>query len=150
MTTSASEDASAFGITYTENATNFLQLNDNITQVESKNESTNRELIQCYYSFGDALSKRLYYYKSLKHGELASQALVNEEVREQIGEKISNDTLRKRTEKARKIYALFNSIFNDRGKEMIKQVKTFSASSISKLSWEDIEYVITKIIHSNQ
>ncbi|RHZ81178.1 hypothetical protein Glove_123g69 [Diversispora epigaea] len=104
----------------------------------------------CYYSFGDALSKCLYYYKSLKHGELASQALVNEEVREQIGEKISNDTFRKRTEKARKIYALFNSIFNDKGKKMIKQVKTFSASSISKLSWEDIEYVITKIIRFNQ
>ncbi|CAG8771721.1 26804_t:CDS:2 [Gigaspora margarita] len=149
LTTDVSE-ISKVNITYNENATNFLQLNDNITHVESKTESTNQELIRCYYSFGDALSKRLNYYKNLKHGDLASQALVNEEVREQIGEKISNDTLRKRTEKARKIYALFNSIFKDRGKEMIVRIKTFSASSISKLSWEEIEYVIARIIRSNQ
>jgi len=32
------------------------------------------------------------------------------------------------------IYALFNSIFNDREKEMIARIKTFSASSISKLN----------------
>ncbi|CAG8825239.1 5544_t:CDS:2, partial [Gigaspora margarita] len=44
------------------------------------------------YSFGDSLSMHINYYKNLKHGDLASQALVNEEVREQIGEKISNDT----------------------------------------------------------
>jgi len=48
------------------------------------------------------------------------------------------------------IYALFNGIFNDREKEMIARIKTFSASSISKLSLEDIEYVIAKIIRSNQ
>ena len=76
MTTDVSE-ISKVNITYNENATNFLQLN----------ESTNRELIRCHYSFRYALSQRLNYYKSLKHGDLASQALVNEEVREQIGEK---------------------------------------------------------------
>ncbi|CAG8557555.1 10024_t:CDS:2 [Cetraspora pellucida] len=134
----------------TTDASEISKLNDNITHVESKNESTNQELIQCYYSFGDSLSMRINYYKNLKHGDLTSQALVNEEVREQIGEKISNDTLRKRTEKAWKIYALFNSIFKDRGKEMIVCIKTFSASSISKLSWEEIEYVIARVIRSNQ
>ncbi|CAG8582033.1 16711_t:CDS:1, partial [Cetraspora pellucida] len=149
LTIDASE-ISKVNVTYNKNATNFLQLNDNITHVESKNESTNQELIQCYYSFGNSLSMRINYYKNLKHGDLASQALVNEEVREQIGEKISNDTLRKRTEKVRKIYALFNSIFKDRGKEMIVRIKTFSASSISKLSWEEIEYIIARIIRSNQ
>ncbi|RHZ78176.1 hypothetical protein Glove_166g273 [Diversispora epigaea] len=85
LTTSASEDASASSITYT-------------------------ETLRIFYSSMIILPK------NLKRGELASQVLVNEEVREQIGEKISNDTLRKRTEKARKIYALFNSVFNDRGK----------------------------------
>ena len=109
MTTDASE-ISKVNVTYNKNATNFLQLNDNITHVESKNESTNQELIQCYYSFGDSLSMRINYYKNLKHGDLASQALVNEEVREQIGEKISNDTLCKRTKKAQK-YMLFLIVF---------------------------------------
>ncbi|CAG8680431.1 1636_t:CDS:1, partial [Scutellospora calospora] len=42
------------------------------------------------------------------------------------------------TGKARKIYALFNRIFIDRGKEMLVRIKIFSASSISKLSWEEI------------
>ncbi|CAG8698870.1 2275_t:CDS:1, partial [Cetraspora pellucida] len=148
LTTDASE-ISKVNITYNETATNFLQFNDNITYMESKNESTNQELIQYYYFFGDGLSKRLNYYKNLKYRDLASQALVNEEVQEQIGKKISNDTLSKRTEKAQKIYALFNSLFKDREKEMIVRIKTFSASSISKLSWEEIEYVIARIIRSN-
>ncbi|CAG8487625.1 1751_t:CDS:2, partial [Scutellospora calospora] len=149
LTTDVSE-ISKVNVTYNKNAINFLQLNDNITYVESKNESTNQELIQCYYSFGNSLSMHINYYKNLKHGDLASQALVNEEVREQIGEKISNDTLHKRTEKVRKIYALFNSIFKDREKEMIVRIKTFSTSSISKLSWEEIEYIIARVIRSNQ
>ncbi|CAG8614957.1 911_t:CDS:2 [Ambispora gerdemannii] len=85
---------------YNENATDLLQFNDNITYAESRNESINQEVIQCYYSFGNCLLQRLNYYKSSKHGNQASQAVVNEEVREQIGGKISNDTLHKRTEKA--------------------------------------------------
>jgi len=62
------------------------------------------------------------YYKSLDHSDLESKTLVrrralcfaDEEVRKQIGDKISNDTLRKRTEKARKIFALFNSGFKEK------------------------------------
>ncbi|CAG8657007.1 4053_t:CDS:1 [Paraglomus occultum] len=133
---------------YSKNTTDFLRLNDNITHAESRNESTNREVIRCYYCFGDILLQRLNYYKGLDHSDLASKTLVNEEVRKQIGDKISNDTLRKRTEKARKIFALLNNGFKDKGENMIIRIRTFTASSISKLSWEEIEYVSAEIIRS--
>src|SRR5690348_8249006 len=42
LTTDASE-ISKVNVTYNKNATNFLQLNDNIIHVESKNKSTNQE-----------------------------------------------------------------------------------------------------------
>ena len=104
--------------------TDFLQLNNNITHAETRNESTNQEVIRCYYCFGYILSQCLNYYKSLDHSDLTSKTLVNEEVRKQIGDKISNDTLRKRTEKARKIFALLNNIFKDKGENMIIRIRT--------------------------
>ena len=64
--------------------TDFLQLNNNITHAETRNESTNQEVIRCYYCFGYILSQCLNYYKSLDHSDLTSKTLVNEEVRKQI------------------------------------------------------------------
>ena len=55
----------------------------------------------------DILSQRLNYYKSLDHSDLASKTLVNdEEVRKQIDDKISYDTLRKELKRQER-YLLF-------------------------------------------
>ena len=100
-----------------------------ITHAESKNDTTNREVISRYFAFGKALKERR---KELKktHNSSASNALLNLELRTQIPNKITKEALRKKTEKARKLYKLFDAV----GEEKISQVKTFSATSISRLS----------------
>ena len=45
-------------------------------------------------------------------------------------------------EMSQKIYELFSNI----GEEKISRVKSFSASIISKLSWEKIDYIIEKFL----
>ena len=59
-----------------------------------------------------------------------------------------DEALRKRTERARKVYGLFSSIDvdADKGRAMIGRVKTFSLSTIMGLSWDDIKYVIVKML----
>jgi len=64
-------------------------------------------------------------------------ALVNDEIRKQLPDNITNNSLKKRKERAGKIYDLFVSI----GEEKIRGIRSFSASSISNLSQENIDYV---------
>nr|CAG8459618.1 56_t:CDS:2 [Entrophospora candida] len=106
---------------------------------------TNREVIECYFNFGVVLKKQLDHYKNLNHGECVCLALVNDELRKQLPSDITNDALKKRKERARKIYDLFSSI----GKEKIRAVKMFSASIISNLSQDNIDYVIVEILKIN-
>jgi len=61
---------------------------------------------------------------------------ITSKVRDQLSQEISEDMLRKNTEKARKFYKLFNSIGADDNvaiEQLIQQVSS-SASAISKLS----------------
>jgi hypothetical protein len=91
------------------------------------------------------LTKRYDHYRSLNHGDLASQSLVADGVKTQLPNNVSEEALRKR---ARKVYDLFSSIneIANRGRDMIGRVKTFSLSSITGLSMGDIKYVIAKVL----
>ena len=88
------------------------------------------------------MKKRFDHYKNLKHGDRACLALVNDEIRKQLPDNITNDALKKRKERAGKIYGLFVSI----GKEKIRGIRSFSASTISNLSQENIDYVIVEVL----
>ncbi|RHZ86723.1 hypothetical protein Glove_46g13 [Diversispora epigaea] len=125
-----------------ENNANFLFHYNKITYAESKNEIANREVIECYFNFGEAMRKRFEHYRNLNHGERACLALINEEIRKQIPDDITNDAMKKRKEKAGKIYDLFDSI----SKVKIRSIKSFSVSSISNLSQDNINYVIAEIL----
>ena len=88
-----------------ENSTSiFLQLPDRIDSAESKNEDASRDLITSYFDFGEALYNR---YKELKptYGKEGARALVKSEVRKEIPEtKFSDDALKKRMERAQKMF----------------------------------------------
>ncbi|RHZ45074.1 hypothetical protein Glove_692g52 [Diversispora epigaea] len=61
-----------------EAATSWLFHYNKITHAESKSEIANREVIECYFNFGEAMRKRFEHYRNLNHGERACLALVNE------------------------------------------------------------------------
>ncbi|CAG8616043.1 8697_t:CDS:2, partial [Diversispora eburnea] len=88
-------------------ATTFLQLSNNIDLAEIKNEDATRNVITRYFDFGESLYKR---YKELKpnNGKIKATAMVRVEIRKEIPEsKLSNEALRKRKERAEKVYKLF-------------------------------------------
>jgi len=107
-----------------EDTSNFLYLYSRIDQAESKNETTNQDVIRCYHRFGKALEDQFEYYKKTNPKRTA-QALVNEEVRKQLPDSVSDDLLRKKKERAQKIYDLFNEI----GEDTIRRIKSFTALS---------------------
>ena len=74
--------------------------------------------------------------------EREAQKKVSDEVRDQLPKEVSKNALRKKTERARKIYDLFVRI-TDKIQRMtyIQRIKTFTAPSISNLSLENIKYV---------
>ncbi|CAG8552649.1 507_t:CDS:2, partial [Cetraspora pellucida] len=128
----------------------FLDLYIKIVNAEDQNKKTNQEIIRYYYDFGKALKDRLNYYKTL-HPKQTAKMLVNDEVRNQLSQKVTETTLRKNTEKARKIYKLFNSIGgNDNMIEQLIQRVSISASTISKLSKDNIEHIVVAVIKNKQ
>ncbi|CAJ0751817.1 19445_t:CDS:1, partial [Entrophospora sp. SA101] len=66
---------------------------------------------------------------------------VDKEVKEQLPKEVTDTTRWKQTERARKIYDLFDEI----GIDKIQRVKSYSALAISKLSWENIDYIVDSI-----
>ncbi|PKC03035.1 hypothetical protein RhiirA5_452472 [Rhizophagus irregularis] len=101
------------------------------------------ELILAYYN----LEKHLDHYKKTEK-EHEAQKRVNDEVRGQLPKEVTKYTIWKKTEGARKVYDLFFRISDDKMGRMvnIQQIKTFSASSIAKLSWDNILYVATQSV----
>ncbi|CAG8780952.1 636_t:CDS:2, partial [Cetraspora pellucida] len=91
------------------NSINFLDLYIKIVNAENQNKKMNQEVIRSYYNFGKAHRNRINYYKTL-HLKQTAKMFVNDEVRNQLSQKVTETTLRKNTEKAQKIYKLFNSI----------------------------------------
>ena len=119
----------------------FLTLYSKITNAEEKHENTNQDVIRTYYLFGEALSRRLDQLKKTNEEHVAQESL-NDEVRKQLPKEVTKNALRKRTEKARKIYDLFRRI----GADKIQRVRSFSASRIAKLSGDKIDYVVKEVI----
>src|SRR5438045_1992138 len=119
----------------------FLTLYSKITNAEEKHENSNQDVIRAYYFFGEALYRHLDQHKKTNE-ERVTQELVNDEVREQLPKEVTKNALRKRTEKAQKIYDLFRRI----GADKIQRVRTFSASRIAKLSSYKIDYVVKEVI----
>ncbi|CAG8832652.1 13823_t:CDS:1, partial [Racocetra persica] len=66
-----------------------------------------------------------------------SQRKLYEEVEKQLPSNFSKNAIKKRIERARKIYDLFSSI----GEDKIQQVRTYSALRISKLSCDEIDAI---------
>ena len=91
------------------------------------------------------MKKRYDHYRSLNLEDLASQSLVEDDVQKQLSKDIS-EAFRKRIERAQKVYGLFSSINVNMGRAMIGRIKTFSLSTITALSKEDIKYVIVKVL----
>src|SRR5581483_416689 len=83
----------------------FFDLYNEIVKMKERVEIANGNVIKSYFNFGKALTERFDYYMNAnpKH---TSQVLVNEELRKQLPVSVSDDTLRKRKEKALKIYEL--------------------------------------------
>ncbi|CAG8817859.1 21659_t:CDS:2, partial [Gigaspora margarita] len=102
----------------------FLQLSNKIDSTESKNKDVSRALISSYFDFGEALFNQ---YK--------------DEVRKEIPEtKLSDNALRKRIERARKIHRIFNAI----AKEKIVHIVSTPSGLILNLTGDDTDYVIAE------
>ncbi|CAG8475015.1 4126_t:CDS:2 [Ambispora gerdemannii] len=69
-----------------------------------------------------------------------AQALVNNEVRKQLPDTVSDDALRKKKERALKIFGLFNEI----GEDKIQRIKFFTVSAISKLGQDEIDKILIR------
>ncbi|RHZ55991.1 hypothetical protein Glove_407g2 [Diversispora epigaea] len=123
------------------NEDDFLYLYNRITNAEAHSEIANQEVIRCYYSLGKVLSQRFKYHFEKSYNEHTAQIEVNKEFGDRLPGNITKTTIRKKAERARKIYMLFC----DNREGMIRRVQTYSAISISKLSVDDIAYVISQI-----
>ncbi|CAG8568764.1 452_t:CDS:2 [Rhizophagus irregularis] len=104
-----------------------------------------REALERASKLGKGLEKRLVQYNHLEEHEARKK--INIEVKDQLPKEVSKAAVRKKIERARKIYDLFFRITDDKNQriEYIKRIKTFTASSISKLSSENIEYVASQV-----
>ena len=113
-----------------------------IDQAEEKNKDATWNVINRYFDFGVR-------YKELKpnYGKYEADALIKDEVRKQIPvTKFSDGALRKRREKAEKVYKLFNGI----DKSKITRIKSFPARFILNLSDNNVECVIAGVLRANQ
>ena len=93
-----------------------------------------------YHAKNPTLENRYNYYKK-NNLKRTAQALVNKEVRSQLPNSVSDDLLRKKKERAQKICELFIKI----GVDKIQRVKSITASSISKLSQDEIDAILVHL-----
>lgn len=107
--------------------------------MEGQEEIAKWDVIRSYFNFGKVLDDLYNYYKK-DNPKRTAQALVNKEVREQLPN-VSDDALRKKKERALKIFELFNEI----GEDKFQKIKSFSASTISKLSQDETDKILIKV-----
>ncbi|CAB4486896.1 hypothetical protein RhiirA1_386774 [Rhizophagus irregularis] len=115
-----------------EGTESFFDLYNAIINTEGQVEIANQDVIKSYYNFGKALADRYEHYKE-NNPKRTAQTLVNEEVRKQL----PVSALRKKKERALKIYKLFSEI----DEHMIQRIKSFFALTISKLKQNDIDHI---------
>lgn len=124
----------------------FFDLYLKISKAEENSDNARHEVLRAYYFLGEELGRRLTDYKQSME-EHEAQKKVNDEVRDQLPKEVSKNALRKKTERARKVYDLFFRIGGDKVQRMayIQRIKTFTAPSISNLSLENIKYVALQV-----
>jgi hypothetical protein len=124
----------------------FFDLYFKITNAEERNEKARHELIIAYYHYGEELEKRLVHYRE---GYKEHEALkkLYDEVKDQLPKEVTKNAIRKKSNRARKVYDLFFRITNDKIQRMvfIGRIKSFSATSISNLSDDNIRYVASQV-----
>lgn len=111
------------------NVDDFLYLYNKIVSAEAHSEIANQEVIRCYYSLGKVLSQRFKYHFEKSYNEHTAQVEVNKEFGDRLPSDISKTTIRKKAERARKIYMLFS----DNRVKLIGRVRSYSAIAMSKL-----------------
>ncbi|CAG8731113.1 12463_t:CDS:2, partial [Racocetra fulgida] len=135
----------------TSNETKFQPSNTNFTLLYEKlcdaiilADRKTQEAIMCYYLFGKALIQRRNEIASEQQVDPESNIvsrILNKEVKAQLPADTSDSLLRKRIEKAKKLYRLFDAI----GMDKIYRIHSFSADSISKLTKKEIQYIIDNV-----
>ncbi|CAG8729821.1 6315_t:CDS:2, partial [Funneliformis mosseae] len=121
--------------------TTFSLLYKKLLDAEDFADRAVQEAIICYCQFGKALIQRRSEIASEKQVDLKSNAvsrILNMEVRAQLPVDTSDALLWKRIEQAKKLWKLFDVI----GMDKIYRIHSFSVSSISKMTYEDIQYII--------
>ncbi|CAG8706505.1 8961_t:CDS:2, partial [Acaulospora morrowiae] len=95
--------------------TNFTLLYEKLCDAIILADRKTQEAIACYCLFGKALSRRRNEIASERQVDPESNTvgrILNEEVKAQLPADTSDSLLRKRIEKAKKLYKLFDSIYN--------------------------------------
>jgi hypothetical protein len=118
----------------------YARLFHAITKAEEESESANRAVISAYFNFGKAVEDRFCHFRQ-SNPKSTAQALVNEEIRNELPKPINEALLRKRKEQALKIYTFFIDI----GEDKIQRIKSFTAGTIARLSHEDVDYVLAEL-----
>ncbi|CAG8489884.1 22583_t:CDS:1 [Racocetra persica] len=119
----------------------FLNLYTKITSAESEIQKPNQNIIIQYYNFGLGIAKRFKFYYEKSYNVNDANSEVKKEIEKQLPDGTSETTIRKRKERAQKIFHLFSKI----GTDKIGRVKSFSALMISKLTVDQINHVISQI-----
>ncbi|CAG8562052.1 8179_t:CDS:2 [Scutellospora calospora] len=124
------------------NLVNFCELDNKIINTEDGNKKTILEVIHAYYYFEKGYRLWFDHYKKT-YSKDTSNSLVNDKIREHFPDqdKVSETNLRKRKERAIKIFKLFDGVG---GEGKIYCIKSFSASTILRLGMDDINYVKAK------
>ncbi|CAG8751892.1 776_t:CDS:1, partial [Acaulospora colombiana] len=138
-----------------ENLTLMKQLCDKAFDAEDGANRANQEEISCWSIYGKDFRVQLNEIiknSGGKIGEKKARSLLYDSITEQLNllrkkrsqelglhlPEISRDALRKKTQRAEKIYILFEKIGHDK----IKFIKSYSANSISKLTNDQIQEII--------
>ncbi|PKC72545.1 hypothetical protein RhiirA1_531103 [Rhizophagus irregularis] len=101
----------------------FFDLYLKITNTEERSEKARNEVIFAYYYFGEELEKRLAHYRKTNEEHEAKKKLYDA-VKDQLPKEVTKSAVRKKANRAG---------------------KSISATSISKLSDDDIKYVASQV-----
>ncbi|CAB4412950.1 unnamed protein product [Rhizophagus irregularis] len=96
--------------------------------------------------YREALEKRLAHYRKTNEEHEAKKKLYDA-VKDQLPKEVTKSAVRKKADRAGKVYDLFFRISDDKTQRLlfIQRIKTISATSISKLSDDDIKYVASQV-----
>uniref|UniRef100_U9SKI1 Crinkler effector protein N-terminal domain-containing protein n=1 Tax=Rhizophagus irregularis (strain DAOM 181602 / DAOM 197198 / MUCL 43194) TaxID=747089 RepID=U9SKI1_RHIID len=117
-----------------------------VVATSNRSEKARNEVIFAYYYFGEELEKRLAHYRKTNEEHEAKKKLYDA-VKDQLPKEVTKSAVRKKADRAGKVYDLFFRISDDKTQRLlfIQRIKSISATSISKLSDDDIKYVASQV-----